>query len=325
MNSKIEKELAAATGVEPKRGEERQDYLARIITGTGKLPDKDWDKLSEEAQEWYNKAADVQNANSDARKAKGDRATIKDLPDFPDMEEPEPEAPRSRRRGAAAPEDEVAVMKVGSQVTIKTKRGKTVKGEVVELDKEVVVVKTDDGEEEIALDRIDGKEIHHGHKATDSTDDDAGPADPIKVGAEVVLKTKRGKEVSGKIVELDDEVVVLSVDGKDEEFSRDRVDSITPVKAAASGGSSRRGVPASASKADPEPEPAKNKRSTNEPGVSIGTRIKDLIAEDPERSEDDIAKILKKEGIDFKENTLKINYSESQRLIEYLRKYKRMK
>lgn len=318
--SKIEKELASATGVEPKRGEDRQEYLARLIAGTGKLPDKDWDKLTEEAQEWYNKAADVQNANSDARKAKGDKASLKDLPDFPDLEkETEAEAPRrgSRRSTSSEPAEETAVMKVGSQVTLTTKRGKTIKGEVVELDKEVVVVKTDDGEEEVALDRIDSKTIHHGHKAADSDDD--GPADPIKVGAEVVLKTKRGKEVSGKIVELDDEVVVLSVDGKDEEFSRDRVDSITLAKAATT--STRRGA-----KSEPASEPeAKSKRSSNEPGVSIGTRIKDLIAEDLERNEEDIAKILKKEGIDFKENTLKINFSEAHRLIESLRKYKRIK
>lgn len=315
--SKIEKELASATGVEPKRGEERQDYLARIITGTGKLSDKDWDALSEDAQEWYNKAADVQNANSDARKAKGDKAKVTELPDFPDLEkEQEAEAPRRGRRSTAVPAEETAVMKVGSQVTLTTKRGKVIKGEVVELDKEVVVVKTADGEEELALDRIESKEIHHGHKASDADDD--GPADPIKVGAEVVLKTKRGKEVSGKIVELDDEVVVLSVDGKDEEFSRDRVESITPAKATTSTG--RRGSKPEAA----EPE-GKAKRSSNEPGVSIGTRIKDLIAEDLERNEDDIAKILKKEGIDFKENTLKINFSEAQRLIESLRKYKRMK
>lgn len=321
--SKIEKELSSATGVESKRGEDRQDYLARIIAATGRLPDKDWDKLSEDAQEWYNKAADVQNANSDEKKARGARAELKDLPDFPDAEKDDPAPARRGRTTTAGKDDDKAApsMKVGSQVTLTTKRGKIIKGEVVELDKEVVIVKTDDGDEEVGLDRIESTEVHHGHKATDAGAKDDEPADPVKVGAEVTLTTKRGKVVSGKIVELDDEVVVLSVDGKDEEFSRDRVESIKPNKPAAS---SRRSSAKDDEPADKKDPPART-RSTNESGVSIGTRIKDLIAEDPERTEEDIAAILRKEKVEFKDNTLKINYSESQRLIEFLRKHKRMK
>ena len=136
------------------------------------------------------------------------------------------------------------------------------------------------------------------------------------------MLTKRGKEVTGKIVELDDEVIVLDVDGKDEELSRDRVESIKPVKAAKAETSSRRGAAKEDAKDEPE---GKTKRASNAEGVSIGTRIKELIAEDFDASEADIAKILKKEGIDFKDNTLKLNYVDCHKFIVILKAKKRIK
>jgi len=80
--SKIEKELLAATELKAKRGEDRQDLLGRIMKEVAELDDAAWDDLSQEAQDWFNDAADAKNAKA------------KTIPDFPDAEgddEPEQE------------------------------------------------------------------------------------------------------------------------------------------------------------------------------------------------------------------------------------------
>jgi ribosome maturation factor RimP len=307
--SKIQAELAEATEVTLKRGGDRQEFLIALLKAIAKLSDKEWEKLSQEAQDWFNEAADAQNAKA------------KTIPDFPDLEKEETKEEKTTgRRGATVDKVEESVMKVGQQVKLTTKRGKVIEGKVVELDKEVVVVKTADGEEELALDRIESKEIFHG----DAGGADDGPADPIKVGVTVTLITKRGKEYVGKIVELDGDLVVLDVDGKDEEFDRGRVESITPVKAKGKDEektTGRRG----ASKDKVDDADADKKRSSNPAGVSIGTRIKELIADDMDATEADLAKILKKEGIEFRENTLKLNYSDCHKFLDVLKAKKLIK
>jgi ribosome maturation factor RimP len=303
--SKIQAELCSAANYQPKRGAGRQDTLAAIVEKVAELSDKQWDALSDKAQDWFNDAVDAKNAKK------------KDLPDFPDAElEPEPEAPA--RRGRAAPVAEsatpgtvaVTTPKVGMPLKVTTKRGKEISGTVVELDADVIVLKLGNGdEEEFDLGRIEKMETLAGQ------DDEEELADPIKVGLVVHLTTKRGKSYTGKIVELDADTVVLDVDGKDEEFNRDRVESIKPADVA---GKAKRSAPA-------EPEtPAKTARATNE-GVSIGTRIKELIADDTSATEEQIGKLLKKEGLDYKDGTLKLNYADAHKFIAILREKKLLK
>lgn len=60
----IEEELSKLSGVKQKGKEDRQKYLSRLVKGVEKAVDEDvtedadanWEKLSEEAQGWYNKA-----------------------------------------------------------------------------------------------------------------------------------------------------------------------------------------------------------------------------------------------------------------------------
>jgi ribosome maturation factor RimP len=315
--SKIQAELLKATDLSTKRGEDRQDFLARLMKGVADLNDKQWDGLSQEAQDWFNDAADAKNAKA------------KTLPDFPDLEsaeEPEEEKKPSRR--GAAKEEAPAKPKVGVVAKITTKRGKTSTGTIVEIDDEVVVIKHGDGnEEEFDRARVESIEVAGGGKE-EAQDEPAEPS--FKVGSTVTVVTKRGKTYTGKIVEMDDELLVLDVDGKDEELSRDRIESIK-----AAGGSSktadkdepkssRRGAAKADDKDDAKDEGEK-KRSTNAPGVSVGTRIKEIIADDLEATEADIAKILKKEGIEFRENTLKLNYVDCHKFIEILKKKKLIK
>jgi ribosome maturation factor RimP len=302
-DSKIEKELLDVTDLSRKRGEARQDYISRLLLAVRDLSDKEWDGLSKEAQDWFNSAADAKNAKADT------------LPDFPDL--PKPEAETTGRRRGSADKEEERVTKVGDEVTVKTKRGKEVTGKVVELDKEVIVLKTADGEEEFALDRVDT--ITHNHGTAGGKEE---PEDPFAKGASVLLVTKRGKEVVGKILEIDDEVVVLDVDGKEEEFARDRVESIKPKGSKEASGTSRRAAAAD-SKDDKGGD--EKKRSSNPPGVSVGMRIKEIIAADLEISMEDVGKLLKKEGLEFKDTSLKMNYDDCAKFLACLKAAKRLK
>jgi ribosome maturation factor RimP len=337
--SKIAAHLKKALELSPKRGEERQAFLDRVLVEIAGLPDAEWDELPKDVQNWFNEAADVKNTNVKASKPQP-------LPDFPDLEEAEEaEEPKTTRRRASADDEvkedkkasaklvEVTKPKVGQVLKVTTKRGKEIDGHVVEVDSEVLVLKLGNGEEE-ELDRSRIEKMETLPEASDDKDDD-GAADPVKVGAAVTLTTKRGKEITGKIVELDDEVVVLETDDGEEEFSRDRVEKIEVKGGRTSKAKAKDEEPedtkttrrsAKADKGDGEGEDkAKRTRSTNEGGVSIGTRIKELIAEDFEATKDDIAKILKKEGLEFRENTLSINYTDCHRFLDILKAKKKLK
>lgn len=314
--SKIQAELIKATDTEPKRGEDRQEFLQRLSKAINGLSDKAWDGLSNEAQDWF-------NANAKARKAAKEAG--KDAPpfaDFPDAEPPQAEERSSRRRDDDEPRrDErpsVDKLKEGDRVKITNKRGKVFEGVVTENNtkKEFVAVKGADGEDEIDYDRIESLEVFHG---TAKGGDE--PADPIRVGAEVTLVTKRGKTYTGKIKELTkDDIVITTADG-DEDFARDRVETITPV-ASSGGGRGRAEEPSTRSSSrdkDPEPETKRSRAGAGPDGKSIGTVIKELIADDFKATEEDIAKQLKKLGVEFKENTLSLNYKDAHKFLEILK------
>lgn len=307
--SKLQTEILAATGLKAIRNEDRQECIARMMKGISALDDAGWEGLSKGAQDWFNDAADAKNAKK------------KTLPDLPDLDADEPaDEPKTSRRGSTKTEDAPKGVKptVGVIAKVTTKRGKSATGKIVEIDEELIVLKMGDGsEQEFARDRVESIEVAGGEAA------EAEAADPIKVGAEVVVLTKRGKEVTGKIVELDDEVIVIDTGDKDEELSRDRVESIMLAGTHAKEepkATSRRG----SSKEEAEPE-TKTKRSSNEGGVSIGTRIKELIADDLEATQADIAKALKKEGIEFKDNTLNLNYVDAHKFVTILKAKKMLK
>lgn len=71
MATAIEAELVEASGFEPRRNYERQDYLAALARAIDTMEEDDYDKLSTEAQDWFNEAVKAMNKK-------------KDLPEFPD-------------------------------------------------------------------------------------------------------------------------------------------------------------------------------------------------------------------------------------------------
>ena len=307
--SKIEKELTGATEVSAKRGEERQDYLKRLAKAVNELDDKAFNALSEEADAWVNSAFDALEAKED-------------ILDFPDAVQEE--APTGRRRrggGDEAPAKEDAEPKVGDTVKVVTKRDKTLEGKVLEIDDTTLVIKTEDGEEELTRSRLASITVLGGGKSKGKADDE--PVDPVKVGAKVTVVTKRDREFTGEIVELDGDVIVLDVDGKDKELDREDIKSIALVGAKASSRSS---------KAEDKGEDAKPsgrgrssaKASDGDDKPSAGIRIRQLCVE--MYKEDgklppvaDVAKALAKEGYEAKDNTVALNYAEASKMFNIIK------
>ncbi len=324
--SKIANEIAKATGVKEKRGESRQDFLKALVVGVQGLSDPQWDALSGEAQDWFNACADAKNAKK------------KELPEFPDAEQEEAaeEPAPTRRRGAAAEEAAAPTgtkeitpddVEKGMAIRVVTKRGKDVSGTVTGVDNDGFSMKVGEDTEDFDFSRIDKMYALDtgGGKAAAATDE---VEDPIKVGNEVKVINARDKEYVGKIVEVDDEIIVLDVDGKDVEVARDRIKSIELVggkkaadKPAVSG---RRGAAADADKGK-DAEESKPKRSSNPAGTSVGGRIRELMAEDIEITEAEISKQLKADGIEFRDTSLKMIFKDCTQLIEALKKNKKLK
>ncbi|UNA00824.1 hypothetical protein ZHS_68 [Edwardsiella phage vB_EpM_ZHS] len=326
MKSAIYSELSKATGVKFKDGDDKQKFFVELVKATASLGDPQWDKLSDEAQDWYNAAA----------KAKNKKEAIVD---FPDLEkEEEEEAPRRSRRSADADDekkDKPKQAEVGSNIVGVTARGKEVKGKVVEIDGDVLVLDLGDGGDYFdfnmktckTLDVVAEEEKPRGRSRSEPV---AEPEEPeLKEGDRAVLVTKRGKEIAGKIVEIDDKGFLLKGDdGEEYDYEFDGIKSLLPEKAGKAAkeeeDAPRRGRGSSKDKEEPAKDEART-RSTNEGGASVGTRIQELIAEDLEISEADIIKQLKKEGLNFKENTVSINYKSAHKFIAILKDAKRLK
>lgn len=325
--SAIQKEVVKLLDVDvPKKAADRPDFLLAVVRGIGKLTDEQWNNMSAEVQNWYNEAVDLKNAK-------------KDLLDFPDFEAEQEEAPR--RRAAASDDSDKATagtrveikakdLKEGMAISLVTLRGKEDTGHVIEVVKGVLAIKHGDGEEvEYDLERVDKlytlaaakEEAEEGTSRRRRSAADEEPEDPVKVGATVMLVTARGKEVSGEIVELTKDLIVLK-EGKEEvEYPRDRVKSVTVAKADKEEGTSRRRAAAADDKGDKDDA----KTRSDNGGVSVGQRIRELVLDNMDASQDEIEKLLKKEKLEFKGNTLSINYKDTHKFLSLLKERKMLK
>lgn len=304
--SKIQKELEEVTEVAPSKKREETisspDYLARLAAAVAELPEADWDKLSQDAQAWYNSVVDANEAK-------------KPIPGFPDVDPPA--GASTRRRGSStAATAEPFKPKVGVSVKLKTKRGATAEGKIVELDGTLLILETADGEKEFDTDRLESIEPLGG--GSSAAEPDPGSAEP-GVGDTVEVKTKRGTVEVGNVVEMDEEVIIIKTAAGDEkEFAKGRVDSIkVKVKAGKAGG---------ASKGDDKGE-AKGKRTSNADngGVSVTVRMREIILDNTEWGKDKVTAQLKKENLEFKPNTLDLVFAEVHKLLAMLRERKMLK
>lgn len=114
--SKIENELVEAGAIKPlKKNEDRQVYLARLTLAITKLPDPDWEALTQEAKDWTNSAAEVCKANksADLKPADDDYDQVADFPDYaeeddnPPMDEEVDEEEEAPKPVAAKPKAKV--------------------------------------------------------------------------------------------------------------------------------------------------------------------------------------------------------------------------
>lgn len=306
--SKIQTELCNAAELDPKRDEERQPFLLRLALAINRVPDSIWDGLSLDAQSWANSASDKANAKEP-------------LPEFPDVVKEE----TVTRRRTSAETTKPYEPKLKDDVKITTKRDQVKTGKIVEIDKDVVVIKTPAGdEEELNRDRIAKIEPLAGA----GTEKEEGPRDP-KAGDLVTITTKRDRVVTGDVVEITDEMIVLKVNGAEEEFMKDRVASIKIEggRKAESAGTSRRSADkGGADKPDAEGGNADNKRTrATNAGVSVGTRIRELLIEDMGMTQKEVGETLKKEGLEFREATLNLNYTDVTKFLEMLKKAGKLK
>lgn len=343
--SQIQKEIFEITGLKNVKDETRAALIDRCLVAVNKLPEKDWDELSEDAKEWFNNATDQKNANIKSPRS------AKPVPDFPDYKAPAAEkddAPKSRRRSAEKEEEPAAAAELneGDVVKIVTARGKEYEGEVVELSDDDIVLKV--GDEELEFPRgkvtVTVLELAAGNDDEEpELEDDPEPAEP-EVGDTVKLVTSRDKEYEGEILEISEDDVVLKVGKEELEFSREKVKSIVVVGAEPEPEDepkprSRR----AAAKEDDEPAPksrrasaakdddkgsedkAEKKRSSNPRGVSVGGRIRELMAEDTSITLADTIAALTKEGLEFRDTSANMIYKDCKQFLDLLKAAKKLK
>lgn len=211
MSQSVREELEKATGIAAKRNEAHDDYVQRLCDKVSELEDAVWAKVSKPAQDFFNDFCDATNDN-------------KPFPQFPEAASAAPVA-RGRGKTAAVPEAATPVAGIpqaGDQVIVTTKRNKVYEGEFLELDGDTAVVLVGSEEMEFTADRVLSIVLKNLPEAEEDTEVDATP----KVGENVTLTTKRNAVVTGTVIEITDDVIVLEWDGKEQEYQRDRVASI---------------------------------------------------------------------------------------------------
>src|ERR1019366_1569977 len=200
---------------------------------------------------------------------------------------------------------------VGDSVTLTTKRNAVIEGIIVEITDEVVVLDVDGKEAEYERARVTSIVVH--------PSEGAGAADEPQVGDVVRVVTKRNKEVFGTVAEFDGDIMVLdqgklgelevdmttakeiTVTGKaGKPAARGRREPAAPTTPAPAAARSTRGTTATA----PAEKTSKTTKADNG-GVSVGTRMREVICENPDAKVEQIGKVLATEKLSFKEATLK--------------------
>ena len=330
--SKIESHISDVLEIKQKRGEERADFLARVAKTISDASDKDYEavgagNIGEQTLDWYNSACDALEAK-------------KTPPDFPDLAKEEAKEEKTTRRRSSAKEeapakDEPYEPAVKDTVKVVNKRGKEFTGVVVEVDADLLVIETAEGEEEFQRSRLESVTLVGGKKSSKKEEVvDEAEADELAVGVEVKVVNKRGKEFVGKIVEIDDEILVIETDDGEEEFQRSRLESVTPKTTKKSAPkeeakeekSSRRRSSAKEEAKDEGDDAKGGKRAAGGVGIAIRQSLVDALKADGEiPSKADLLKTVTKEYPDCKENTLSLVHAEFTRLIEMLKEAKLLK
>lgn len=187
--SDVKAELLKATGVKPKKNEDEQDFLNRIVKAVGALDDDAWSDLSEAAQQW---------ANDATKKVKAK----KDIPGFPDDEEEEEDEKPAKKKTASKKSDEEEEEDDEDDKPAKKKGGKD--------DKKSSGKKksSDDDEDDDGEESEDDEDEKPAKKKDDKKSDKKKPA----AKEEKKEPTKRGSGVTARIKDIMLEDPKISVD-----------------------------------------------------------------------------------------------------------------
>lgn len=215
----------------------------------------------------------------------------------------------------------------GDVVTLTTKRNAVVRGAVVEITDEVIVLDVDGKESEYDRSRVASIVIEGG-----GDPEDKAPEPKLKDWVKVV--TKRNKEVEGLVVEIDGNILVLKT-GKDGEVEvdMDTAKSIEVVPdekeapAKTRRGATEAAAPAARSTRATTAAPEKKQKVTNADnnGVSVTVRMNEILCENPAITSDALAKQLDKEKLVYKAATLMIVFKGFNKIIAGLKKNKHFK
>lgn len=320
--SKIEKQLSEATTLTKKRGESADDFATRLVRAISELDDAGWEALSPEAQNWFNEAADAVNKKQAP-------------PAFPDAEPAAEETKPVTRRGQAATPAAPAVPNdpvVGDEVTITTKRGKILTGVIIESDDELVVIKDEAGEEievnHTSIVTMVGKpkaEAPAKASRRRAAEDDEPTPLAIEVGCSLTVVTARDKTITGKLIAIEDGLLIID-DGEGElEVNPEKTKSITITAAAPAAAATS--AKATRGKKEEPPQSADKKKisSKDNGGVSATGRMREIICGDPTITKEAVAKMVSGEGLQFRDNTLDLVYADTQKIIGLLRALKKLK
>ena len=132
----------------------------------------------------------------------------------------------------------------------------------------------------------------------------------------------------GNVKVLDgDDLVLVDSSGEEHELSKAKLKSVVVKVKAVAGGRASSSAAKETPKAETKAADDKPKRVTasSNGGVSATQRMRELICGDLSAKKEDIAALLKKESLEFKQATLDLIYSDSHKLIGILRDLKKLK
>ncbi len=304
MSSKIISELVAASGVDIDADGNYADVVTVIADAISELPDDKWNALSDDAADYYNDVSTALNKK-------------KPVPAPSDWEEPKAATRGRAKRGADAEQWEP---KVGAVVKLTNTRDQDFIGEILEMDDDTIVLEVGGEEKEFARKRV--KSVGPAKAPDAEVSKTPEVVSEPKVGATVTVTNSRDVSYTGKVVEMDDDTIVLEVDGQEKEFIRKK------LKACVVAGAKSDAKQPRASKAEDKDDgksgtksDAKQPRASkaDNGGVSVTGRMRQLICDDFDLKVEDVAKQLTKEGLVFRDNTLALTFAETHKIIACLR------
>lgn len=219
----IAKELVVATNIPLKAGEDNQLFLGRLVKAVSEVSDDTWDKLSLEAQNWYNNAVDESNA----------KRPFPELPGMTQAESPARRRVASESKAAETPtqqepstsaEEKTFTYSPGTFLELVTMRGTIYRGTVLEHEGDNLTVKLESGGKELfktsRLAQVKpGEPRTKEEKAADKEKPKAAPVETARPSV-----TQRIREITCTLLSPTKEAVMKQLQEESYEFKPSTLD-----------------------------------------------------------------------------------------------------